>query len=104
VTVHRPRTSTVVLIVAFLGVLALWVWVRPITPDTTGSATPAGTQPASTSSASVTPSTSPSPTHSASPTQTSSPTPTSSATSSPSPTSATTSPDVGASGASAASP
>lgn len=34
----RPRTSTVVLTVLFLGVLALWITVRPVPPASTGTA------------------------------------------------------------------
>ncbi|MCW2581803.1 MAG: hypothetical protein JWQ53_593 [Klenkia sp.] len=36
----RLRTSTVVLAVLFVAVFALWVFVRPPTPETAGSTTP----------------------------------------------------------------
>ena len=100
-TGHRPRTSTLVLVVLFLAVAALYVWVRPDTPATTGSVAPASTSsstpPASTTE-SPTPSASPSPTHSHSTS------PQLSATPPPSPSAATTAPTVGGTGPSAASP
>jgi hypothetical protein len=74
----RPRTSTIVLAVVFLGVFALYILVRP--PSVQLAAQPGGTQ---TSVASPTPSASsparsPSPSHSPRPSR--SPTPSRSAT------------------------
>ena len=89
----RPRTSTIVLAVVFLGVLALYILVRPV--PVTAADQPTGTQtsvPSPTSSASS-PARSPSPRPSRSPTPSRSATPTVSAT-----------PSVGATPSSSSSP
>jgi hypothetical protein len=93
----RPRTSTIVLAVAFLGVLALYILVRPV--PVTAADQPTGTR---TSGSSPTPSASSparSPGPSRSPRPSRSPTPSRSAT----PTVAAT-PSVGATPSSSSSP
>ena len=93
----RPRTSTIVLAVVFLGVLALYILVRPV--PVTAADQPTGTQtsvPRPTPSASS-PARSPSPSHSPRPSR--SPTPSHSATPAVSPT-----PSVAATPSSSSSP
>jgi cytoskeletal protein RodZ len=68
--IGRPRTSTLVLIVLFLGFLTLYVWVRPIPQSNTGNvqpATPTHSQTPSTPASTPTPrqhTLSPTPSHS----------------------------------------
>ena len=90
----RPRTSTLVLIGLFLGVLALYILVRPVPAPRRPSPAPPGTRrrrrrplaravtpsPARTPSRSPSPSRTASPTRSASPSQSGSPTPSQTAT------------------------
>jgi len=104
-TFGRPRTSTLVLSLLFLGVLALYIWVRPTTPETTGSSGPAGTPThAQTTSAPRSRVSSASGTPSSTPSHSTTPSPALSGTGPGSPTPTATGPAVGGSGPSAASP
>ena len=72
---RRPRTSTLVLIGLFLGVLALYICVRPVDESTaqpTGNTAPAATNPVPAYTPSPTP-TRPTPSRSPSPSRTASP-------------------------------
>jgi cytoskeletal protein RodZ len=74
----RPRTSTIVLAVLFLGVFALYILVRPVSVQEAGQSAGTPTSPTSPTPSASSPARSPSPSHSPRPSR--SPTPSRSAT------------------------